>query len=61
MSEKLSEERIRSIRAVLFDKDGTLIDFDRTWFSISWQLAQRAAKGMNCGPAHCSTLGAMTG
>ncbi|ERM01539.1 HAD family hydrolase [Brucella intermedia 229E] len=45
MSEKLSEERIRSIRAVLFDKDGTLIDFDRTWFSISWQLAQRAAKG----------------
>lgn len=45
MSEKLSAERVRSIRAVLFDKDGTLIDFDRTWFSISWQLAQRAAKG----------------
>ncbi|GAA5662943.1 MULTISPECIES: HAD family hydrolase [Brucella] len=45
MSEKLSAEHIRSIRAVLFDKDGTLIDFDRTWFSISWQLAQRAAKG----------------
>jgi len=45
MSDKLSAERLQSIRAVLFDKDGTLIDFDRTWFSISWQLAQRAAKG----------------
>jgi phosphoglycolate phosphatase len=45
MNDKLSAERMKSIRAVLFDKDGTLIDFDRTWFSISWQLAQRAAKG----------------
>lgn len=45
MSDKASAERIKSIRAVLFDKDGTLIDFDRTWFSIAWQLAQRAAKG----------------
>ncbi|CAB4327510.1 MULTISPECIES: HAD family hydrolase [unclassified Brucella] len=38
-------DRVKSIRAVLFDKDGTLIDFDRTWFSISWQLAQWSAQG----------------
>ncbi len=38
-------DRVKLIRAVLFDKDGTLIDFDRTWFSISWQLAQRSAQG----------------
>jgi phosphoglycolate phosphatase len=35
--------RLKDIRAVLFDKDGTLIDFDRTWFSVSlparcWRL-----------------------
>lgn len=45
MSDRPSAERMQSIRAVLFDKDGTLIDFDRTWFAITWQLAQRAAKG----------------
>ncbi len=45
MSGRLSADSLKSIRAVLFDKDGTLIDFDRTWFSISWQLAQRSAEG----------------
>lgn len=45
MSVRLSADRLQAIRAVLFDKDGTLIDFDRTWFSISWQLAQRSAEG----------------
>lgn len=40
-----STARLKTIRAVLFDKDGTLIDFDRTWFSVSWALAQRAAEG----------------
>ncbi len=40
-----SRERLKAIRAILFDKDGTLIDFDRTWFSVSWTLAQRSAEG----------------
>lgn len=33
------------IRAILFDKDGTLIDFDRTWFGICSELASRSAEG----------------
>lgn len=44
----MSETTISSvapIRAILFDKDGTLIDFDRTWFEISRELAQRSAAG----------------
>lgn len=45
MSGALPSERLENIRAILFDKDGTLIDFDRTWFSVSWHLAQRAADG----------------
>lgn len=38
-------EKLKNIRAVLFDKDGTLIDFDRSWFTISMELALHAAKG----------------
>lgn len=41
----LKPQRLKAIRAILFDKDGTLIDFDRTWFSVSWTLAQRSAEG----------------
>ena len=41
----LPPERLKAIRAVVFDKDGTLIDFDRTWFSVSWTLAKRSADG----------------
>lgn len=33
------------IRAVLFDKDGTLVDFNRTWFRVCMELAQIAAAG----------------
>lgn len=33
------------IRAILFDKDGTLVDFNRTWFSIACELAKRSAAG----------------
>jgi phosphoglycolate phosphatase len=40
-----SPEKLKAIRAILFDKDGTLIDFDRTWFTVSWNLAQRTANG----------------
>ncbi|PRD41638.1 HAD family hydrolase [Phyllobacterium phragmitis] len=36
---------LRAIRAILFDKDGTLVDFNRTWFGISKELARRSAGG----------------
>lgn len=45
MSAALPSEKLKAIRAILFDKDGTLIDFDRTWFTVSWNLAQRTANG----------------
>lgn len=35
----------KQIRAILFDKDGTLVDFDKTWFAISCELASRSAAG----------------
>lgn len=38
-------ERSGRIRAILFDKDGTLIDFDRTWYAISRELALEASGG----------------
>ncbi|PYE86660.1 phosphoglycolate phosphatase [Phyllobacterium leguminum] len=34
-----------AIKAILFDKDGTLVDFDRTWFGISKELARRSSGG----------------
>ena len=34
---------LSAIRGILFDKDGTLIDFNRTWFGIVMALARRAA------------------
>lgn len=45
MSAATLPEKLQKIRAILFDKDGTLIDFDRTWFTISWTLAQKTAQG----------------
>ena len=33
------------IRGVLFDKDGTLIDFDKTWQPIAERLAEEVADG----------------
>ncbi|KKC37740.1 HAD family hydrolase [Devosia epidermidihirudinis] len=36
---------ISAIRGILFDKDGTLIDFNQSWFSILMGLARAAAKG----------------
>lgn len=33
------------IRGILFDKDGTLIDFDATWFAVGEALALKAAEG----------------
>lgn len=34
-----------SIKGILFDKDGTLIDFDRTWFGVADLMALKAANG----------------
>lgn len=33
------------IKGILFDKDGTLVDFHGTWFAVGRQLALRAAAG----------------
>lgn len=38
-------EPVRPIRAILFDKDGTLLDFHRTWFAITDRMALEAAGG----------------
>ncbi len=61
MSDKLSAERMKSIRAVLFDKDGTLIDFDRTGFQSrgNWRSVQQKAR--SCELARCSMREVMTG
>lgn len=34
-----------SIRGILFDKDGTLIDYQRTWVPINREVAEFAARG----------------
>lgn len=34
-----------AIKGILFDKDGTLVDFDRTWFAVAEQMALEAAGG----------------
>lgn len=36
---------VRAIRGILFDKDGTLVDFYKTWFAIGTHMALLAADG----------------
>src|SRR5690606_28097051 len=36
---------LADIKGILFDKDGTLVDFHATWFAIGDALAMRAADG----------------
>src|SRR5690606_7038449 len=36
---------LREIKGILFDKDGTLVDFEATWFAIGDALAMQAAGG----------------
>ena len=38
-----------NIKGILFDKDGTLIDFQATWFAIADRMALRVAKGDRAG------------
>jgi phosphoglycolate phosphatase len=41
----MSEIARKSVKAILFDKDGTLIDFNDTWFVLYQKLALEAANG----------------
>jgi len=34
-----------TIKGILFDKDGTLLDYDRTWMPVNWQVARTLAGG----------------
>lgn len=34
-----------TLRAILFDKDGTLVDFDRTWGPAAYRVMDRMARG----------------
>ena len=36
---------MRAIKGILFDKDGTLVDFQATWFAIGDAMALKAADG----------------
>lgn len=36
---------LRGIKGILFDKDGTLVDFEATWFAIGDLMALKAADG----------------
>ena len=38
-------ELLQHIKAVLFDKDGTLIDYDQTWAKINLRVVRMAAAG----------------
>lgn len=38
-----------AIKAILFDKDGTLVDFNATWFAVGDHLALEAAGGDRAG------------
>ncbi len=38
-----------TIRAILFDKDGTFVDFDRTWGPAAYRVMERMAQGDRAG------------
>lgn len=42
---RIASEPAGSVRGILFDKDGTLVDYDRTWAPLNRRAAQLAARG----------------
>lgn len=48
---------LSAIRGILFDKDGTLIDFNRTWFAVVMALAREARPGDEDGARDLVELG----
>jgi phosphoglycolate phosphatase len=48
---------LSAIRGILFDKDGTLIDFNRTWFGVVTALAREARPGDENGARALVELG----
>ena len=34
-----------AIKGVLFDKDGTLLDYEATWMPVNWEAARTVARG----------------
>lgn len=50
-------DKLKSIRAILFDKDGTLIDFERSWFDFSYFMAEKAAGGDEAKTRHLMDIG----
>lgn len=41
------------IKGILFDKDGTLLDYDESWLPVNRELARIAAQGMSFSPTIC--------
>ena len=41
----MSDQMRRPVKAILFDKDGTLIDFNGTWFALYHKLSMEVANG----------------
>ncbi len=41
----MADGRLGAIRGILFDKDGTLLDYDESWLPVNRELAAIAAKG----------------
>jgi len=39
------DSRLGAIRGILFDKDGTLLDYDESWLPVNRELAKIAAEG----------------
>jgi phosphoglycolate phosphatase len=48
---------IRRAKAILFDKDGTLVDFNGTWLALYEKLAMEAADGDNAEAARLLEIG----
>ena len=40
----MTSEKLAAVRGILFDKDGTLLDYDASWLPVNRELARIAAK-----------------